>query len=89
MGSLFIGVLYEKVRLHSIRLKMQSKAIIPVKDNLHLVLLVSLLFWVLPVLKYRHLGDREHNVKAQRINAYLIGLGLAGGLFVFLSKYLH
>ena len=89
IGALFSGVLYEKVRLHSIRLNMQHKGMIPAKDNLSLVLLFNLLFWIFPVFKYRHLGNGEHNVKAQRINYYLIGLFLVGVLFVFLSKYVR
>lgn len=76
MMYFFYNVLYGKIQLYRVRLKMQDQGFIPVVDNLKINLICNIFFTMFPVRKYREEGNKEHNKLLSKINYSLLGLVL-------------
>ena len=68
----FLTNLLERLKLHQLRLKMQELNIIESEINMKWITSISLFFWILPVNKFKELGDLNHNKKLKKINTKLL-----------------
>ncbi len=74
MLYLFYSVIYSKIKLYRIRLKMQEQGQINISENLTANTFCNIIFWFYPVTKYRNNGNEEHNKLASKVNYSLLGL---------------
>ena len=89
MAYFLISVIYYKIKLHTIRLKMQNENLINRDMNINKITLKTILFWILPITNFRNLKDIEHNKVARRINYSILGFILLimifGAYFIVLQ----
>lgn len=77
----FYSSIYNKIKLHSIRLEMQRAGEIGNDLNINLQSLLSVMFWMLPVRKYRDLDNVEHRRLLKKVNRLLLWLVLSCVVF--------
>lgn len=80
----FYKVLYNKIKLHNVRLKMQEGGEIEKGENISMITLWSLVFWPLPVKKFKAVDNQEHKRRINQVNKSLLGLLGAFLLLAFL-----
>lgn len=82
MIYLFFLVIQGKIKVYYQRLKMQEAGEINKDENIKRNLIYNLIFWMLPVTKYKEKRNPEHNIWLKKVNYSLIGLL---SIFIFLS----
>jgi len=80
----FYKVLYNKIKLHNVRLKMQEVGQIDANENITIITLWSFIFWPLPAKKFREIYNQEHKKRINQVNKSLLGLLGAFLFFAFL-----
>ena len=76
-------VIYGKIKLHGIRLKMQEQGLISKDLNIIWLTFFSVFFWLIPVLRFKSLKDIKHNKEAKTVNASLLGMLVVSIAFMF------
>ena len=80
----FYKVLYNKIKLHNVRLKMQEVGQIDDNENITVITLWSFIFWFLPEKKFKAIDNQEHKCRIKQVNNSLFGLLGTFLLFTFL-----
>ncbi len=84
---LFGSLIYYKLMLHKIRVKLQSEHIIPKETNLLLITTMSIIFWFCPATKFIKKGELEHDKIAKKINYILVAFLLVIILALIIPVY--
>ena len=80
----FYKVLYNKIKLHNVRLRMQESGDIGKDENITVITLWSFIFWLLPAKKFKAIENQEHKHRINQVNKSLLGLLGVFLLFAFL-----
>lgn len=82
MLYLFYSVIYGKIKLYRVRLKMQEQGQLNQSENLAANTFCNIVFWFYPIIKYKDKKNIEHTKLASKVNYSLLGLLV---VFVFVS----
>lgn len=86
MVYFLISIIYYKIKLHTIRVKVQQEGLINNDLNITSLTLWSVIVWILPMTKFYDLQIIEHNKIARRINysilSFVILLMIFGAYFM-------
>ena len=82
----FVRVIYGKIKLHGVRIKMQKEGLIREDFNIIWLTIFSVFFWIIPVSKFKSLRNTKHNKEAMTINISLLGLLVVIISFILLGK---
>lgn len=83
----FYKILYGKIKLHNVRLKMQEQGQISQEDNISAVTFWSFVLWPLPATKYKGVENEEHRRKTKQVNRALLGLVFAVIAFAIINLF--
>lgn len=74
LAYFFVQVIYGKIMVHNIRIKMQKKGQIPKHTNINIITFWNMLFWMIPLSKYLEQGNEEHKKWIKKVNYSLMGM---------------
>lgn len=80
----FYKVLYNKIKLNNVRLRMQEGGEIDKNENITAITFWSFIFWFLPARKFKASQNNELKQRINQVNTSLLGLLGAFTLFAFL-----
>lgn len=66
----FFLIIYSKLKLLPLRKRLQDQGIIKNSTNIYLITFFELVFWMLPVVFFFGIKEREHNRLLLKINVF-------------------
>ncbi len=83
----FYNLIYQKIKLHNVRLKMQEQGEISKEDNITSLAFWNSILWLSPVRKYKKIANEEHRKKIRQVNRSLLGLILSIAIYFIVSSF--
>lgn len=78
----FFVLIYLKLKLLTIRRELQQSGQIKKEASLHLISIVELVFWMIPVFAFGRIASDEHRLLKRKVNVCWVVMMLSGYLSV-------
>ncbi len=79
--------IYQKIKLHNVRLKMQEQGQISKEKNITFLTFWNIVLYLLPVFKYKKVDNEEHRKKIREVNRSLLGSLLSVAIYFVVFNF--